>query len=378
MKAVLILLVGMLTMNARGMIAQAYNQFGFKLLKELARENPEKNIFISPASLAFALSMAANGANGDTSREMCAALGVSRDDLISANKDLLDKLAAVDPGVKLEIANAIWVDSKAAIKPAYLAANQDAFHAMIANADFQSPATVGAINLWVRGATHDKIHDIVSPPLNPLDRMILLNAVYFKGEWMSKFDKTLTRDKSFTTGGGASIMAPRMAKTGKMRYGENPFCQAVALPYGGHAATMIVFLPAGKLSSLIDAAPSMEPLFDLRNGTLELPRFKMENSYELIPALKAVGITKAFGPQADFSGMSDEPLAISDVKQKTYVDVNEEGTEAAAVTSVGMRSLAVRVEQPPFRMIVDRPFLVEITDAQTGLILFLGAIQDPR
>jgi len=169
-----------------------------------------------------------------------------------------------------------------------------------------------------------------------------------------------------------------MAKSGKFQYTEGGAFQAVTLPYGDRSVAMRVLLPNKTLADSVDAAAAFQGSFSERKGSLELPRFKIEENYDLVPQLQKLGMTTAFGRRADFSGMSDGPLQIGSVKHKTYVEVNEEGTEAAAVTSVGVRAMAVIREPPPFQMIVNHPFFVEIYDTRTGLILFLGAIQDPR
>src|SRR5581483_5264180 len=358
MKKALVLMLTLLAATARASMVSAYNDFGLRLLQELLREHPGQNVFISPASLAFALAMTANGAQGDTLQQMQRALGLSGE-FNAENKALLDRLSHLDPKVTIEIANAIWVDNKAVIKPPFLGVNQKNFGATVANADFQNPATVSAINDWVSRSTRQKIRSIIEPPLSPADRLILLDAVYFKGDWASQFEKKLTQAEPFTTGAGEAISHPLMSKTQSMPYWENSDLQAVHLPYGSGAVQMTVILPREALSETIVALKSLPDDFQTRHGTLELPRFKLENSYQLIPALEALGIKDAFGSGANLSGISEEPLYINEVKQKTYVDVNEEGTEAAAVTSVGVRAMAVRREaSAPFRMIVNHPFFV--------------------
>ena len=173
-----------------------------------------------------------------------------------------------------------------------------------------------------------------------------------------------------------------MSRTGKFRYLEQDAFQAVELPYSDGAVSMFVFLPKGRLDAFLGVltAENFEQWtmrMESRKGTLELPRFKLENEYNLKDVLRPMGMSLAFTSRADFSAMSDEPLYISWVKQKTYVDVNEQGTEAAAVTGIGVMALAARMEPPPFHMVVDHPFFLAIRERQTGLILFLGAIFDP-
>ena len=382
----------------------AYNGLGFQLLAQCRQSLPNKNYFLSPAGLAFALSMLENGAHGETLRQIITTLQggnvpLQQSDetnkapldrlsnplplLDEANKALLDHLTKLDPKVKLEIANAIWVDKRAAIKPDFLTVNRLNYDAEVANDDFRDPATVKKINAWVSARTHDKIPTILEPPLDAMLRLILLDAIYFKGDWLAPFDPKLTRDLPFTLGDGQTTNHPRMSRSGSYAYDEQDGFQAVELPYGGNDISMFIFLPRGSLNDFLKTFTVAD--FDASNqrmrprqGTVEFPRFKLENEYDLTRVLASMGMPLAFTGRADFSAMSDEPLFIGFVKQKTYVDVNEQGTEAAAVTAIGVRAMAARQEPPPFQFVVDRPFFMAIREKQTGLILFLGAISDPR
>jgi serine protease inhibitor len=366
--------------------ARAYNEVGFHLLAQCRQSLPKTNYFLSPPGLAFALSMVQNGAQGETLRQIMATLQVGNiplPQLNEANKALLDHLSKLDPKIKLEIANAFWIDQKASIKPDFIAVNRRDYDAEVANGNFQDPATVKKINDWVSARTHEKIPTILEPPLDPMLRLILLDAIYFKGDWLAPFDTKLTRDLPFTLGDGQTAPLPRMSRAGRYGYDEQSGFQAVELPYVGGDISMFVFLPKGGLDEFLKAFTVAD--FDAsilrmrpRKGTVELPRFKLENDYDLTGVLPLMGMPLAFTTRADFGAMSDEPLFISFVKQKTYVAVNEEGTEAAAVTAIGVQAAAVRIEPPPFHFVVDRPFFMAIREKQTGLILFLGAISDPR
>ena len=366
--------------------ARAYNGLGFQLLAQCRQSLPKTNYFLSPAGLAFALSMVQNGAQGETLRQIMATLQVGNvplPQLNEANKALLDHLSKLDPKIKLEIANALWIDQKASINPDFISVNRRNYDAEVATGNFQDPATVRKINDWVSARTHEKIPTILEPPLHPRLRLILLDAIYFKGEWLAQFETNLTRDLPFTLGNGQTVQHPRMSRTGRYGYCEGDGFQAVELPYAGGEMSMFVFLPKGGLDEFLkkfavkDFEASVQRMSSLK-GTVELPRFKLENDYDLTGVLPAMGMPLAFTTRADFSRMSDEPLCISFVKQKTYVAVNEQGTEAAAVTAIGVRAMAMRMEPPPFHFVVDRPFFMAIRERQTGLILFLGAISDPR
>jgi serpin B len=369
-----------------GTLAQAYNRFGFELLAQARAQGAGTNLFLSPAGLAFALSMVQNGARGETLSQMTAMLHVTnfvQADLNAANKALLDRLTSLDPKIKLEIANGLWTSKNALIAPEFASANKSAFNAEVYSADFKDPAFVKTINDWVSDHTDGKITQMMTAPLDPMLRLIVLDAIYFKGAWLNQFDPKETRDLPFTLTGGEEVRHPRMVRAGKYAYRETDRFQAVELPYAGGDVSMIVVLPRGNLDEFLRilSAENFEQWtarMETRQGTLELPRFKLQNEYNLKPILAAMGMTLAFSPEADFSGISSERLSISWVKQKTYVEVNEEGTVAAAVTGIGVRAMVVRRAPPPFHMVVDHPFVVALRERKTGLILFLGAILDPR
>ena len=367
--------------------ARAYNGVGFQLLAQCRQSLPKTNYFLSSAGLAFALSMVQNGAQGETLRQIMATLQVANiplPQLNEANKALLDHLSKPDPKIKLEIANAIWIGQKASIKPDFISVNRRDYDAEVATGNFQDPATVKNINAWVSARTHEKIPAILDPPLDPMLRFILLDAIYFKGDWLAPFDTKLTRHLPFTLGNGQTTTHPRMSRDGRYGYDEQSGFQAVELPYAGGDISMFAFLPKGGLDEFLKTFTVAE--FDAsilrmrpRNGTVELPRFKLENDYDLTGVLPPMGMPLAFTSRADFGAISDKPLFISFVKQKTYVAVNEQGTEAAAVTAIAAPGAApVLIEPPPFHFVVDRPFFMAIRERQTGLILFLGAISDPR
>jgi len=366
--------------------AEAYNRFGFELLGQCRKTLAATNFFLSPAGVVFALSMVQNGAGGETLRQIQAMLHTEEipvAEVNEANKVLLSHLSNLDPKIKLEIANSIWTDQRAEIRPGFIAANRRWYNAEAASADFQDPTTVKKINEWVSDHTHGKIPEMVRAPLDPMLRLILLDAIYFKGDWLAPFETNLTRELPFRLASGATVAHPRMKHSGKFEYYEGEDVQAVELPYAGRDISMYVFLPKGRLDGL--PAVLRAETFDQwigrmqsRQGTVELPRFKLENEYDLKNVLGSLGMRAAFTKEADLSGISDEALCIDWVKQKTYLEVNEQGTVAAAVTGVGVRAMAMRAPEAPFEMVVDRPFLLAIREKQTGLILFVGAIFDPR
>jgi serpin B len=216
--------------------ALACNGLGFQLLAQCRQSLPKTNYFLSPAGLAFALSMVQNGAQEETLRQIMATLKVGNIRLPQwneANKALLGHLSKLDPAIKLEIANALWIDQTASIKPDFISVNRRDYDAEVVNGNFQDPATIRKINDWVSARTHGKIPTILEPPLDPRLRLILLDAVYFKGEWLATFDTNLTRDLPFTPGNGQTGQHPRMSRTGRYGYCEETNFQSVELPYAG-------------------------------------------------------------------------------------------------------------------------------------------------
>ena len=371
---------------AESSLIGANTDFAFKLFGEVTRHERGKNIFISPASVALALALAANGARGPTWRAIAQELelgDLDPDSLNRANAELLHSLGQLDPQIKLAIANSLWARRGVALEPDFLRSCREIYHADVATLDFASGDSAARINSWVKQHTNGKIERIIDQ-IGQDAALFLINAIYFKGEWSRQFDRRLTEDGRFTTLGGAARQHPLMSQHGSYQYHETAEFQALSLPYGSGRAVMDIFLPAQR-SSLAEFCRSLNGAnwqrwhgkFATTEGALQLPRFKLAYETKLNDTLKALGMDIAFGPAADFSGMSRaEKLHIDEVKHKTFVEVNEAGTEAAAVTSVGMMR-ATFMPKKTFRMVVDRPFFCAIRDTATGAILFMGAIVDP-
>ena len=366
----------------------ANSRFSFKLFDQLAKAETGKNIFVSPASVAFTLAMIYNGASGETQEGMIKTLewqGMSLSEINQAHAALRALLASADSKVQISIANSLWARDGVVFKPEFIQRNQNFYAAEVANVDFAAVTAPALLNNWVKQKTNGKITQIVERI--PSDAVLyLLNAIYFKGNWAAPFDKAQTRDRQFALLNGARKKLPMMSQSGRFRYSENEKFQIISLPYGTGRTCMDIFLPA-KDSNLKAFQAELSPanfekwILQLRSteGNIVLPRFKLEYEVTLNSTLKTLGMETAFDPQhADFSGMySKSALAnvfIGEIKHKTFVEVNEEGTEAAAVTSGGMR---VTSFVPPFNMTVDRPFFCVIRDNQTGTILFMGAIVAP-
>jgi serine protease inhibitor len=367
-------------------LAAANTGFAFDLLKQIAGEQPNANVFISPFSVSSVLQMVANGAVGDTKTEMQRVLkttGLAPDSLNVACKDLNESLNS-QTNVILNLASAIWFQEGFHLKPGFVATNSRFFHAGLAPVDFQKPASAQIINDWADTSTHGKIKDVVQWPFDPLTKVVLANAIYFKGQWAHPFDKNQTKPRAFHLVNGETKQTPMMSQRKTFSYQEGDGFQAVRLPYAGGRLKMYLFLPntnsnPAKLLAGMDNdtwRDKILPGFRDREGTLAFPRFKLEYDVVLNDPLKALGMRHAF-EDADFSAMAGEPLFVSKVKQKSFVDVNEEGTEAAAVTTVWVTN-SVMVKPPePFEMIVDRPFFFVIEDNETQSILFMGIVSNP-
>ena len=367
------------------------SDFAFGLFGQVASEDYGSNVVLSPLSAKLALAMAYNGAEGETKDAMAAVLdleGMSLEEVNEQLGNLMTSLEQADEDVLLEIANSLWANQDYALNPDFAQRCREWYEAEVANLDFSDPQSPQTINDWVKEKTHDKIDNIVNK-LSPELALILINAVYFNGKWETPFDAEMTEDGDFHLLDGGTLTVPLMRRWDEFSYYEDEGLQAVSLPYGEDSKgrmSMYVILPSegrdyGEFLGTLSEAnwEAWMDMFDDREGELALPRFKVEYEKELNDALKAMGMEPAFrGGLADaFADLGGEDAFISKVLQKTYIDVNEEGTEAAAVTKVEMEATAVMPDTEPFTMRVDRPFFFAIRDNQTGAILFMGSIVDP-
>ncbi len=367
-------------------LVAANTRFGFKLFSEVAAQSPGENVLVSPSSVAIALSMVYNGASGDTQRAIAEALqleGLSLDDLNQANAVLESVLEGADPKVKLAIANSLWSREGIDFQPDFLAKNREFYNAEVTSLDFSQPNAPSVINDWVSRSTEGKIPTIVDR-LNPEDVLFLVNAIYFKGTWSAPFDPSMTQTQPFYLPNGDRLDHPLMSQSGQFVYAETDQFQAINLPYGNRRFSMVVFLP--KPSSSLEAFrqtltaenwQTWNTQFRRREGMVKLPRFNTEFSVGLNDALKSLGMAIAFDPdRADFSAMIDAQAFINRVQHKTFIEVNEQGTEAAGSTGISIGVTSAPID-PPFQMVVDRPFFYAIQDNQTGSILFMGTVVNP-
>jgi serine protease inhibitor len=370
-------------------LVRADNNFGLDIFSYLTVARPDENVFISPLSIALALQMTAHGAAGATWDAMAGALGVAgigRDEVPTGNLALRQQLLAADKKVRLDIANSLWLRKGIKLQKQFTADCGKYYDASVTTLDFGRPDAVTTINDWVAKNTGGRIKQVVSQ-LTPEEILVLVNAIYFKGSWTKAFDPELTTPRDFHLASGNAAQRQMMRRDGEFRYKSDDAVQAVALPYGDGRLNMYLFLPQqeGGIGRLVgDLKPGnfadLFQGFGQRKGEVVLPRFKIEFEASLNKVLKLLGMGQAFSGGADFSKMIAPPTtaAISDVIHKTFVEVNEEGTEAAAVTAVKVMATAMPRHDDRFSFVCDRPFLCAIRDDVTGSVLFLGAIFDPK
>lgn len=369
--------------DAEADVARASNRFAFDLLREVNSAQGDQNVFLSPFSASMALGMTMNGARGSTFDAMSATLGfegLSVSEINASYRGLLGLLDGLDPQVELQVGNSIWYRDGFPVEQAFFDTTRAYFDAEVAALDFTNPASVDRVNAWVADATNGRI-DTILESIGPDDVMYLINAIYFKGDWTAGFDRADTRTASFFDSSGEiqTGEVEMMSRKGPTSVYHGDGFTAADLPYGGGAFSMTVVLPdRGTDVNDLLSEMSTDVWAEITGGLAEssmgihLPKFRLEYGTSLVDALQALGMEEAFDERADFSGMSPVGLAITDVLQKTFVNVDEEGTEAAAVTSVTMG-----VTSAPSAIVVDRPFVFAIREKFSGTILFIGKIMLP-
>lgn len=366
-------------------LVESDNRFALKIFREVARAKKNENVFISPLSVAMALGMTLNGANAGTREVMESTLelsGLTMEEINQSYQSLIALLVQLDPKVQMQIANSIWYRQELALEPDFVALNQKHFDAVVRGLNFDDPHAKDIINTWVKEKTRGRIPTIVDQ-INPDHVMFLINAIYFKGAWTYKFNPNQTRDDWFTSESGAKTACKMMNLKNDWHYFANDLFQAIDLPYGDAGFSMTVLLPQSGVAvdSVVAAFTSenwavWQNEFSKQTVELALPKFSLSFEMSLKETLEALGMTIAFTPAADFTKMSREDnLAIGDVKHKTFVEVNEEGTEAAAVTSVEI----IRTSLPQtITMRVDRPFVYVLREHRSQTILFMGRMFEVR
>jgi len=371
-------------------LVEADNLFGINLFKEvLQAEEPETNVMISPLSISLALAMTYNGADGDTKAAMEETLelaGLTTEQINENYKFLIDALSSVDPKVLMSIANSIWYKHTFPVEQDFIDVNQNYYYAEVSPLDFGDPNAVNTINNWIADKTNDLITEVLD--FIPADAvMYLINAIYFKGIWKFEFDETETEEEPFYLSGGTTKDVPMMVQEESFNYLSNDFIQAVEMPYGQGNYSMIVLLPQnGKTLNEVVEELSNETcnswLGDFHKEekvVIHLPRFKFEYENLLNEELISMGMGIAFDPgNADFSKINpDRQLYISRVIHKSFIEVNEEGTEAAAVTVVEGYTSGEGGE-PFISFHVNQPFLFAIREKYTNTIIFIGKVMEPE
>jgi serpin B len=401
-KATGIVLIGITIMNLRATagqdagakpdadmtaVAEGNTHFALELYGRLREQ--KGNLFLSPLSLSTVLAMTYAGARGETATEMAGVLhfDLPAERLHPAFAKLLADLDVKEgqPPYRLYVANALWADQKHKFLPEFVARAKTNYGAGVQAVDFEGalePARQ-TINTWVADQTQGKIPELIGPGvLTPATVLVLTNAIYFKGDWVTKFDKAKTADAPFTRADGKTAPTPMMNQTTTFGYFERPTFQMLELPYAGDVLSMIILLPRQSsglvdLEKTLDANALADWLSKLARQDVQvaLPRFTMTGEFRLDQVLQAMGMRAAFRA-ADFSGMDGtKSLFIGAVIHKAFVDVNEEGTEAAGASGVAMMKSAMR-PAPVFR--ADHPFLFLVRDKRTGSILFIGRVENPK
>jgi len=358
----------------------ANNQFAFKLYSTY--KSKDGNIFFSPYSISSALAMTYEGAKGKTADEMQSIFNFSKDDSLRRGSFLEIKniINQKDKKYKLSTANALWAQSGYEFLNDYFKLINQYYGGKVTNLDFinKTEESRMTINHWVEGQTNDKIKNLI-----PYTRLVLTNAIYFKGKWAKEFDKNLTTEKDFRVSLNNTVKAQMMSENDDFNYTETESLQVLELPYQDNELSMIILLPKKDDLSVVEGALTLEKLSGYKNALeiqkvdVSIPRFKFETKYFMKEDLIKMGMLTAFSGDADFSGMTGKhDLFIGQVIHQAFVDVNEEGTEAAAATAVIMEAGSAMPQQPKV-FNADHPFLFLIQEKKTGNILFMGRVSNP-
>lgn len=370
------------TGNEASDVIEASNRFMLDYYS-LIRSEPD-NVFFSPWSIISAFSVVYEGAKGQTAEEIGSAIYLPRDD--SERRDSFESMQQIlntnSSEYELQNANALWIQQEFDIKENFVDTARQYYDSEVAEVEF--PADESKIDSWVENKTNNKIKDLIKGKTDEMTMLVITNAVYFKGAWESPFNPNQTSQEDFTLESNETIEAPMMYQKSRFDYAENDQLQLLSMPYEGDRLSMIVLLPKDDLSSLEESL-TLEDLqgwqeeLQAQEVMVYLPKFKMETEYELGTQMKELGVELAFDPdQADLSGIADvspQNLYIQFATHKAFVEVNEEGTEAAAATGIGVGVTSAPAEPTVFR--ADHPFIFMIQDNDTGLVLFMGKVADP-
>ncbi len=366
--------------------------FSFNIFKELVKEAGNKNIFFSPFSVSSALSMAYNGAEGSTKDAVARTLKFENMALKNINTEylnLINNLEGADEKVEINIANSMWISDKfeSEVRQDFKNRVKDYYKSEAFIRNFGSYGTVDEINNWIKDKTKGKIDKMVGE-IKPLQVMFLINAIYFKGEWVKKFDEAATKKDDFFLSDGSIIKVNMMSTSGRFNYFEEEDFKAARFPYGKDRVAMYIFLPKenASLDSFIktlnrekwdEYVNKFQPVYDLE---VKLPKFKIEyGTKRLNGVLTKLGMGVAFSVNnANFKGISSRQIYIDYIDHKAVIEVDEEGTEAAAATVAGFKSRGMEISRPKPTFFVNKPFFFVIRDDMSGSILFMGVITEPN
>ena len=363
-------------------VVDANNQLAFDLYNRFSKTG---NVFYSPFSIETALAMTYEGANGTTADEMKTVLHLPSENRQASFAKVINEINAGSNDYQLSTANALWAQKDYSFLTDYFNVVEGYYGGNVTNLDFKTDSENSrqTINNWVEQQTNDKIKDLIPQGvLNELTRLVLTNAIYFKGKWVMEFDEKNTKDADFKTNSGTVQAKMMELEDERFNYGESDNMQIIELPYNGNDTSMIIILPKENLTS-IEASLNLENLELWKSSMSEqkvnifIPKFKFETKYMMKPMLTEMGMPEAFSDNADFSGMTGKKdLKISQVIHQAYVDVNEEGTEAAAATAVVFTLTAINPGSiKVFR--ADHPFIFIIQQKDSGNILFMGRVENP-
>ncbi|GFN30494.1 serpin family protein [Paenibacillus xylaniclasticus] len=370
-------------------IVQASNQFGMRLHEQLVKKKPGHNVFLSPISISTAFAMAASGSAGNTQKEMLDVLGwdgKTVDQINTGYRKLTELLTQSGSGVKLHTANSVWADKRTTLLASFTDSLQKYYSADPKQVDFSdSEGTADQINSWVSKHTNSMIKKLIQADSIQTDtRLMLINAIYFDGKWKDPFNRKKTADAPFYLSDGSSVTVPFMQQSGNYEYKRTDLYEAIRIPYGEGQMAMTIILPTND-QQLNDILPllwngelTVSERWTQLNGSIHLPKFKLDDSTKLNEALQSLGMKLPFDEMmADLSGMTgNRNLVISDVRHKSVIEVDEEGTKAAAVTSIEAATTSLPPDEP-FNMNINRPFYFIIEDLQSGVHLFVGSLYNP-
>lgn len=371
-------------------VVNANNQLAFELYSQFNEESKDSNIFFSPYSISIALTMTYEGAKGQTAKEMQSVLHIPEDANVRRPNfaRIFNEINKKEKKYKLSTANALWAQKDYSFLKEYTNNVEKYYGGKLTNLDFtrESEKSRQIINKWVEDQTNNKIKDLIPQGvLNAYTRLVLTNAIYFKGTWVKQFDEKDTKEEDFRIDSSNTVKVPMMRLIGdgvKFNYAETDEIQILEMSYRGKDLSILIILPKENDLANIEKSITLEKLSEWKNMLNEqrvdifIPRFKFKTKYFMAKALSNMGMPTAFGSTADFSGMDGtRDLFIQNVIHQAFVEVNEEGTEAAAATGVVMGLTSVGPRIPIFR--ADHPFIFIIQESETGNILFLGRVSDP-